>query len=128
MKGLMKKTKENKKYLYLNISFGCVIVGLIIGLIVSIAKLPNQEDQEYLNLREHLLNRFIEVSYGREGRVCSSEDRGLSEDGDIYVKFWCQDYNSDQQPSGDKQFHTLYFNRPYKDGAIEHGYAEALGE
>ena len=108
--------------------FGIVIIGLIISLVVMNSKRLNKEDQEYLNLREYLLGRYIELSYEYDGRDCLMENHGLSEDNDMYVRFWCQDYDENHQALGEKQYHTLYFNRPHKDGAIEHGYAEALGD
>ncbi len=122
------KHKPNK-YRTLNIICGCLFIVMSGALAYCGINMKNEEEKEYLALEEHLLNRHIEMMYGREDRACGLESYGLSQDHEVAARFWCQDYSVDtHEPVGDKYYRTLYFQHPkvYEWGYS--GYAEALGD
>lgn len=123
------KAKNNNKYLKFNIFFGVVIVVLVGALFYCGMNMKTHEDIEKINLHEHLLNLYVQSTYGGEGKVCESVDNGLSKDGDVYIRFWCQEYNEDHEPITEQKYHTLYFQHYGKAVDRYNGpYAEALGD
>lgn len=120
------KKQNNKNSKNLNYVFICVAL-VIAGILgYCSANLKNSYDQEFLNLRKHLLSRFVELKFAKDHQVCEMEKDGLSKDNDVYARFWCQNHDPNtHEPIGEKIYHTLYFQRP-KDSAF--GYAEALGD
>ena len=124
----MKKQKSNN-YKTATIILGCLLVITLGALIYCGINMKSASDKEYLNLQDHLLNRFVELNYEKENQVCQMESHDLSKDQEVAVKFWCQDYDKDtHEKIGNKQYHTLYFQHPQKIEGGETGYAEALGE
>ena len=121
------KTAQKDKY-----KVPCIVLGSIVVLLsaalafVSFSThLENAENKEYIALKDHLLEQHIEMLYGRENRVCQMEKHGLSKDNDLYVRFWCQDYDAEShEPITGKEYNTLYFQHPTDNG----GWAEALGD
>ena len=125
----MKKQKDaRKKYTTINIVIGATLAATVGILIYYVTQHNNTSDQEFLNLRDHLLSRFIQLDYGKDNRVCEMVENGLSKDNDIYVKFWCQDYDEDTHEPSEKVYHTLYFQHPTIINGYPTSYAEALGE
>ncbi len=123
------KNKKHTKPQKITIFF---IVTTILFMGLSIYFGLNQkshEDIEKINLHEHLLNLYVQSTYGGEGKVCESVDNGLSKDGDVYIRFWCQDYNEDHKPITEQKYHTLYFQH-YGEAVDRYNgpYAEALGD
>lgn len=123
-----KKSKKNNKYIKLNIFFGVVIV-ILLGLSFYLGmNVKTETDKKYLDLSDHLLKRHVDLVYSNEtGDYCEATSKGISKDGDVYVKFWCIKYDvNTQEQVSDKTYHTLYFQHPdpIKDpNGI--GYAEA---
>ncbi len=121
--------KRNNSYKKINVVFGCLMV-IMLGLLVYCGiNMKSRSDKEYLNLQDHLLGRFVEINYKKDGQVCKMENHSLSKDYEVSVRFWCQAYDKDTNKLvGDKVYHTLYFQRPSViDGGVT-GYAEALGD
>lgn len=123
----MKKQKNN--YKKFNIILGVLMVAMAIALMYCSFNIKSVEDKEYLDLREHLLSRFISLNYQKENQICEMESYGLSKDREISVRFWCQNYDKNTDSLiGNKEYHTLYFQHPTTTENTINGYAEALGE
>ena len=125
----MKSKKQKINYKSLNIVFGCLMLIMAGGLAYCSVNMKSASDQEYLKLQDHLLDRFVELNYQQEHQVCEMEKHGLSKNNEIFVKFYCQNYDEiTHEPVGDKEYHTLYFQHPTTiDGSMT-SYAEALGD
>lgn len=121
------KAKNNNKYLKINIFFGVVIVVLVGVLFYCGMNMKTHEDQKKIDLHEHLLNQVVQLTYGREGRVCESVENGLSKDDDVYIRFWCQDYSEDHEPITEKDYDTLYFQSSDTTSKY-YKFAQALAE
>ncbi|MDO4611479.1 MAG: hypothetical protein Q4B34_01300 [Candidatus Saccharibacteria bacterium] len=122
------KAKQDNKYKIINIVFACLIVALAGALVYCGSNMYSAEDKEYLALQDHLLNRHVEMMYEQEDRwqVCEMDSRGISKDNDVYVRFWCQTYDTTTgQPAGETDYRTLYFQHRADAWG---GYAEALGD
>ena len=102
----------------------------MIGVLVYCGmNIKSAADREYLDLQDHLLGRFVELNYQKEGRVCEMEGHGLSGDHEVFIKFWCQNYDAGTDKLvGEREYHTVYFQRPKAIDGGTAGYAEALGE
>ena len=122
------KAKNNNKYLKFNIFFGVVIVVLVGALFYCGMNMKTHEDQKKIALHEHLLNKVVQLTYGREHRVCESVENGLSKDDDVYIRFWCQDYSEDHEPITDKKYNTLYFQYSNETSNKYLKFAQALGD
>ena len=121
------KAKNNNKYLKINIFFGVVIVVLVGALFYCGMNMKTHEDQKKIDLHEHLLNQVVQLTYGREHRVCESVENGLSKDDDVYIRFWCQDYSEDHEPITEKDYDTLYFQSSDTTSKY-YKFAQALAE
>lgn len=125
----MKKQNSKTNFNTPCIILGCVSVVLLGALIYCFANMKSASDKEYLELQDHLLNRFVELNYQKDNQVCEMESHGLSKDNEVSVRFWCQNYDTNtHKPVGAKEYHTLYFQHPTKFEGGEGGYAEALGD
>lgn len=102
---------------------------MAVALGYCVANIKSDSDKEYLALQDHLLNRFVVLSYQKENQYCQMESHGLSENHEVFVRFWCQNYDGNtNEPVGEKEYHTAYFQRPSTiQGGIT-GYGEALGD
>lgn len=123
------KNKKHTKPQKITIFFIITTV-LFMGLSIYFGlNQKSHEDIEKINLHEHLLNLYVQSTYGGEGKVCESVDNGLSKDGDVYIRFWCQKYNEDHEPITEKDYDTLYFQH-YGEAIDRYNgpYAEALGD
>ncbi|MBR2766798.1 hypothetical protein IKD67_01800 [Candidatus Saccharibacteria bacterium] len=125
----MKKQNTKNNYKTPCIVLGCVVVALVGALIYCCANIKSAEDKEYLALQDHLLSRFVKLNYQKDNQVCEMESHSLSKDNEVSVRFWCQNYDADtHEPSGSKEYHTLYFQHPSEFAGGKGGYAEALGD
>ena len=125
----MKNKKQKNNYKTLNIVFGCLMLVMAGILVYCGMNMKSASDQEYLKLQDHLLSRFVELNYQQENQVCGMEKHGLSKDNEVFVRFYCQNYDTDtHEPVGNKEYHTLYFQRPTTIENGTAGYAEALGD
>ncbi len=123
----MKKQKKN--YKKFNVVFGVLMVIMMGVLVYCGINIKSTADKEYLALQSHLLDRFVELNYQKENQICKMESYGLSENNEVSVKFWCQNYDVDTNKlSEEKEYHTLYFQHPTTMENGTTGYAEALGE
>ena len=122
---------KNKKHLKLQKITIFFIITTVLFMGSSIYFGLNQkshEDQKKIALHEHLLNKVVQLTYGREHRVCESVENGLSKDDDVYIRFWCQDYSEDHEPITDKKYNTLYFQYSNETSNKYLKYAQALGD
>ena len=108
----------------------CLLFITMLGLLLYCGfNMKTTSDMEFLGLQDHLLNSYIKLRYQEDHRVCEVESHFISDDGDFAVRFWCQDYSNDaHEPNSDKQYHTLYFQKPRVIEGGTTGYAEALGD
>ena len=124
----MKKTPQNN-YTTINILLGCMMIIMAGALIYCGANIKSTSDKEFLNLRGHLFSRFIKLNYEKDNQLCEVEKYGVSSNNEVYVRFWCQKYDSNtHKPASEKEFNTLYFQHPKTIEGGTTGYAEALGE
>ena len=119
--------KQKKDYKKFNVIFGILMVAMVGVLVYCGLNVKSAADKEYLDLQDHLLGRFIELNYQKEGQVCKMEGHGLSKDFEVSVRFWCQSYDADtDQLTGEREYRTVYFQHPKTIDGGTTGYAEAL--
>ena len=135
----MAKTNKNKnknKFDKKNIAIAILVALNFLLVVVSvfvcsaiIANRLSEMDKEKIATHDFLTDMYLtdtcNKNMGKEHATCKIFEKGISKDGDLYVKFKYNVYNPETHQVIETGHRTLYFQH---SDSSQYGYAMAMGE